>query len=158
MIYVNQLISKKMHLSSVLKMLYLPFFLLSLGVFAQGEDLVEEVLKANRDMETAFNEKNYEGVAAFYADDAVLVSRSYEVKGRDALDAYWTGMEGRGISWKLENLEIIPDTKTAVQRGISHLRYVNKEGEEVLSQVKFTLLWIKEEGQWKIRIDHYSRL
>ena len=124
----------------------------------QKEGLETEILRANRQMEAAFNSKNYQAVADFYADEAVLVSRSYEVKGRENLDAYWLGMEGRGISWELENIEIIPDRETAVQRGISHLRYIDKEGKEVLSEVKFTLLWIKKDGEWKIRIDHYSRL
>lgn len=145
-------------MQTVLKVILIPLFLISCGVNAQSEDIVEAVIRANRDMEQAFNNKDYRVVADFYADDAVLISRSYEVKGREKLDAYWLGMEGRGISWELENIEILPDSNTAVQRGISHLRYMNDKGEEVLSQVKFTLLWVQHDGRWRIRIDHYSRL
>lgn len=124
----------------------------------EKEGLVSEILQANRQMEAAFNAKDYQAVAAFYADGAILVTDSYETRGRKAIDKYWMGMDGRGISWELENIEVIPDVNSAVQRGISHLQYLDKEGQEVLSEVKFTLLWIKKNGEWKIRIDHYSRL
>ncbi|WP_224487718.1 YybH family protein [Robertkochia flava] len=132
--------------------------LFPLGGIAQQQDIVSAVLAANRAMEDAFNTKEYAAVAAFYTDDAVLITDANEVSGREAIDAYWSGMESLGISWELENTEIIPDRTSAVQRGISHLTYRNKEGREVVSRVKFTLLWVERNGEWKIRIDHYSRL
>ncbi|WP_224485015.1 SgcJ/EcaC family oxidoreductase [Robertkochia aurantiaca] len=117
-----------------------------------------EILQVNHEMESAFNRKDYKAVAEYYSDDAVLVSEGIELHGREAIDAYWMAMEDRGIAWELENTEIIPDVTTAVQRGISRLTYLDYSGTEVVSRVKFTLLWVKSNEQWKIRIDHYSKL
>ena len=133
--------------------------LFALPTVAQETPGIEkEILQTNRDMELAFNNKDYTAVAAFYDDEAILVTDSYETEGREAIDKYWMGMDGRGISWRLENIEIIPDVDTAVQRGISHLKYRDREGNEVVSRVKFTLLWMRTDDRWKIRIDHYSSL
>lgn len=117
----------------------------------------KEILIANRQMELALADNNMIAVSYVYTDDAVLVGHKHEIKGREAIDAYWRNMEGRCISWKLENIHIEGNEKLAYQRGISNLRYRDVDGKEVVSRVKFTLVWTKNSaGNWKILVDHYS--
>ena len=119
----------------------------------------EEILAVNRQMEAALVANNMLGLSYFYDDDAVLITRGNIVEGREDIDAYWFGLEGKGKAWKLENTEIRGEGNVAWQRGISHLTYINNQGEEVLSVVRFTLVWRKNSaGNWKIMVDHYSGL
>jgi ketosteroid isomerase-like protein len=119
--------------------------------------LEREILAVNRQMEAALEADDMLRLAYFYDDEGVLISGRQEVSGREAIDDYWFRFKGKGRSWKLENVAIGGDGNTAWQRGISHLTYIDREGKEVLSVVRFTLVWRKNEaGNWKIMVDHYS--
>ena len=44
-----------------------------------------EIIKVNREMELAFNNKNYRTIADFYSEDAVMLGNNTEVIGRENL-------------------------------------------------------------------------
>ena len=121
--------------------------------------VVFEILNENRKMEAAVSRDDMLSLSYFYADDAVITGTGSQSEGREEIDAYWFALKGRCISWELENVEIIPSGgNMACQRGVSHLRYYDNTGKEVLSVVRFTLVWQKNEaGKWKILVDHYTR-
>ncbi|MDX1651472.1 MAG: nuclear transport factor 2 family protein [Brumimicrobium sp.] len=115
------------------------------------------IIKENREMENAFHANDFKKVASFYSDDAVMVGNRHQVEGRTAIDNYWLGLKDRGISWKLENVHLEVHDNVAIQRGISRMAFIH-DGSEHLSEVRFTLVWKKIEGNWKIVVDHYSLL
>lgn len=122
----------------------------------QNSGKENEILKVNREMELAFNNKNYQAIADFYSKDAVMLGSNTEVVGRENLREYWGRFEG-GNTWNLSNIEIKElDGDYALQRGISVITWKNSEGEISESKVIFSLLWTKTEEGWKIMLDHYS--
>ena len=95
------------------------------------------------------------GVAAFYADDAVLLGPGgFRVAGRDAIDKYWTEF-GRGIDWKLDIHDLEGESGLVFQRGTSHLTY-ERNGETKTSTVEFVIIWEKrDDGTYQINVDAY---
>jgi uncharacterized protein (TIGR02246 family) len=122
-----------------------------------AQDVKTQILEVNRAMENTYNEGNVEALASFYAQEGIIVGNNVERMGREAIREYWKNLEGRHIDWELENIEVLVYADVVVQRGISRLQYYH-EGTAVQSDVRFTLVWIKEDGDWKIKIDHYTRL
>tara|TARA_A100000171_G_C2140371_1_gene154963 strand:- start:8004 stop:8423 length:420 start_codon:yes stop_codon:yes gene_type:complete len=129
--------------------------LFSISVSAQT--IAEEILQQNRNMEQAYNDGNLVEIANYYTKEAVIVGPGTEVIGNKAIVAYWKSLEGKNVKWELENVEITTYRDVVIQRGISHLHYYY-EDTIVQSDVRFTLVWIQENNQWKISIDHYSPL
>ncbi|MFN2430895.1 MAG: DUF4440 domain-containing protein [Cryomorphaceae bacterium] len=115
------------------------------------------ILKVNREMEDAFHANDFLKVASFYADEAVMVGNGHEVIGRHSIDTYWGGLKDRGISWVLENVDLEVHGDVAFQRGISRMKFFHNDNEH-LSEVRFTLVWKKINGDWRIAIDQYSKL
>lgn len=108
-------------------------------------------------MEHTYAAGNVTAIADFYSNKAAIVGPRTEVIGNTAIVAYWKGLEGRHVKWTLENIEITPYKEVVIQRGISHLQFYQDE-KIVQSDVRFTLVWIQEDNQWKINIDHYAPL
>ena len=108
-------------------------------------------------METAYNNGELIAIADYYSSEAQIIGPRTLIEGNDAVVNYWKGLEGRHVNWRLENTEILPYGDIVIQRGVSYLKFLY-EGKEVESVVRFTLLWIQEDGSWKIKIDHYSPL
>tara|TARA_B100001146_G_C16201135_1_gene444779 strand:+ start:8588 stop:9007 length:420 start_codon:yes stop_codon:yes gene_type:complete len=131
--------------------------LLGLSFVAQGQSVTEEILAQNRAMETAYNNGELIAIADYYSSEAQIIGPRTLIEGNDAVVNYWKGLEGRHVNWRLENTEILPYGDIVIQRGVSYLKFLY-EGKEVESVVRFTLLWIQEDGSWKIKIDHYSPL
>ncbi|MDC7994063.1 YybH family protein [Altibacter sp. HG106] len=131
--------------------------LLGISLVAQAQSVAEEILTQNRAMETAYNNGELTAIANFYSSEAHIIGPRTFIEGNEAVVNYWKGLEGRHVRWRLENNEILPYGEIAIQRGVSYLTFMY-EGKEVESVVRFTLLWIQEDGSWKIKIDHYSPL
>ena len=122
----------------------------------QISDMESEILKVNREMELAFNNKNYSSIADFYSTDGVMLGNNTEVIGRENLREYWGRFSG-GNTWELSNIEIKElGGDYALQRGISRITWKNSEGTISESKVIFSLVWKKTEDGWKIMLDHYS--
>ena len=121
----------------------------------ENADLRVEVEGLNRLLEQRFGAGDLRGVAAMYADDAILISPGGDrVEGRAAIDAYWAEITDPR-SWTLEVLSVEGGERLVVQRGISHLAYA-ENGEERLSTVDFVLVWVREEdGRLRVAVDAY---
>ena len=132
-------------------------FVLLISCSVSAQTTTERILSQNRAMEAAFRAGKMLDIAAIYSKNAAIVGPRTEVMGKEAVAKYWQGLQGRQIDWRLENVSITEYDEVVIQRGISHLTYTYDK-KEVTSVVRFTLVWIQEDGQWKINIDHYSPL
>lgn len=113
--------------------------------------LIEDRLQL---MAEEFNQGNLSEVAEFYTSDAAMIGPKTLVKG-DEIKSYWPKF--RGVDkWELESLSVdVLSTSVVNQIGISKMYYKNAVGENMTSASKFTLIWIKENGEWKIKQDFF---
>jgi ketosteroid isomerase-like protein len=121
------------------------------------DSISNEILLRNRQMEAAFAANDMMRVASFYSDSCVLIGENVLIKGRKNTDAYWLSLKDRGVSWNLEIIKIDACDNLAVQQVISKLVY-SVQGQEILSVVRFTLVWKRVNGEWLIEVDHYSAI
>lgn len=115
-----------------------------------------EIMNTIRQMETVFNEGRFVEVADFYTDNAQMIGNQEHVKGKEDLKKSWSQFQG-DLRWDLENISIeqISDS-IVIQNGYSNIYYFDKEGNEQNSRNLFSLVWIKQNSEWKIMLDHYS--
>lgn len=144
---------------------FLPAFfaccLFGLSASAQnGNDtsVRKQIRLLNAQMEAAFNANDMQKVAAFYTGDAEIVyDNGYTVKGRTALDNYWSSLKDKGRGWKLTVVEIGGGGDLLFQLGTSDLKYLNgnKESNAVTN---FVVLWKKQpDGSYKIFRDYLTK-
>lgn len=106
-------------------------------------------------MVMVFKSQKYEDLALFYSDSAMMVGNQTEIAGRDAIRNYWKKIEGRGVDWELESTSVQKIGNAYLQRGISRLSFTYEESV-VRSDSRFSLVWIWEDGTWRILLDHFS--
>lgn len=104
-----------------------------------------------RNMESAYNKGEFKSIAGFYSKSGKIVKKLVEASGREQLQDYWNGFASMGGTWKLENEKTEKIGNLIWQKGISVI--TDKTGKE--HKVNFTLLFIKEDGSWKILQDAY---
>ena len=85
-------------------------------VAAHAASLDEQVKAAYTAWDAAFNKSDAKAVAAFYADDAVLLPPTHDViKGPAEIEKFWAGLFGAGVTGhKLELIEANGDADMAV--------------------------------------------
>jgi ketosteroid isomerase-like protein len=110
----------------------------------------------NRKMVEAFKRGDHLAVSSFYADDATIFSyRGEKVRGRAAIDKYWTSIKG-GKDWKLEVIELGGDRETVYQIGRSTLT-TEREGKQSTYACDFVVIWKRQpDGTYKIHVDIYN--
>ena len=85
-------------------------------VAAHAASLDEQVKAAYTAWDAAFNTSDAKAVAAFYADDAVLLPPTHDViKGPAEIEKFWAGLFGAGVTGhKLELIVANGDADMAV--------------------------------------------
>lgn len=101
-----------------------------------------------------FNQGNLNEVADFYTSDAAMIGPKTLIKGGE-IKTYWPKFKNVD-HWELESLSVDVLAPSVVnQIGISRMYYKNVMGESMTSASKFTLIWIKENGDWRIKQDFF---
>jgi ketosteroid isomerase-like protein len=114
-----------------------------------------EIQAVNDSMVAAFNRGDMLAVARFYTDDArVDGERGAVVVGRQAIDRYWTGIQG-AKSWTLEVIEVGGPRDSPWQVGRSTLVQSGPQGDRV-SVVEFLAVWRRDaRGGLRLAVDYY---
>lgn len=116
--------------------------------------LRKEIEEANRQLVETFKRGDYLGIARFYTDDALIQYPGGKIRGREAIDKYWTSVKG-GKDWKLEVIEVGGGRETAYQIGRSSFTSV-VDGKESTNVVDFVVIWKRQkDGGYKIHLDFY---
>jgi uncharacterized protein (TIGR02246 family) len=109
-------------------------------------------------MEEYFKKNRMEKIADFYTNDAKIIGAGMEVKGNDAIAAYWKQIEDKGVAWEHNVLSVEVLNDVAIETGISKLIY-RKKNTDTASDVRYTAIWKKNaSGEWKISHYHYTNL
>jgi ketosteroid isomerase-like protein len=110
--------------------------------------IADTVLKK---MEIAYNSGNFNKIADYYSNNAKIVNKVVEASGREQIQKYWAGFAGMAGTWKLINEKTEKTGEQIWQKGTSVI--MDKMGKK--HKVNFTLVFIYEEGKWKILQDSY---
>lgn len=123
---------------------------------AQLPDACAIVEKFNARMVAAFKNGNYNAVAGFYADTAIIFDPSTTISGRAAIDKYWSGIRN-AKDWKLTTFDCGGDQHSIWARGISELITFAPDGSESINRVNFVVILKKEKNaEYKIIVDIYN--
>jgi len=110
--------------------------------------VVDSVL---RGMEENYKNGRYRILASYYANNGKVIGKNVEINGKENLIAYWKELVKLGGTWKLTNEKTERIDNQVWQKGVSVI--TDKEGKE--HKVDFTLVFIREDGLWKILQDTY---
>ena len=115
----------------------------------------EAIVAANGNFMEAFNKGDAAGLAALYtAEGQLLPGNSDFVTGTQAIQEFWQGAMNMGIkSAKLETIEVEGMGKTAYEVGKYQLF---AEGDQMLDQGKYIVIWKQVEGEWKLHRDIWT--
>ena len=107
---------------------------------------------------TAFGRGDVAGIAACYTRDAQLLpAQSDVVAGREAVEKFWEGAIGSGLTGAtLETVEVYhtPGGNVATEVG----RYaLTAGGDQIAERGKYVVIWQQgAEGQWRIHRDIWT--
>ncbi len=104
-----------------------------------------------RGMEDAYNKGRYRILATYYAQQGKVVGKNATINGKENIIAYWKDLVSLGGTWKLTNESTEKIGEQLWQKGTSLI--TDKEGKQ--HQVSFTLIFVREDGLWKILQDAY---
>ena len=123
---------------------------------ATDDEFLAQVVALNAALTQRFRAGDLLGVAAMYADDAVMLGPDgYRVAGRAAIDAYWTRFKSP-VDWQLEIVAVDGRRGLIHQRGVSHLSDRRDSGELHTSTVDFVVLWVLgPDDAYRIGVDAY---
>lgn len=111
--------------------------------------VVDSVL---RGMEDNYNKGRFRILASYYAYNGKVISKNVEINGKENLVTYWKDLvQQLGGTWKLTNEKTEKVGDQIWLKGISVI--TDKGGKE--NKVNFTLIFIREDGLWKILQDAY---
>jgi uncharacterized protein (TIGR02246 family) len=118
---------------------------------AAGEKAVEAGAAAWME---AFNAKDIDAMAAYYAEDAVLLPpNAPAVFGRDAVLASVKEMFASGLGVELEDLEIKVENDLGYKAG--RYRVISEDGS-LMDRGKYIEIWTKEDGRWVLHRDIWN--
>ena len=104
-----------------------------------------------RGMEDAYNKGRFRILASYYANNGKIMGSNTAISGKENIIAYWKNLVALGGTWKLTNEKTEKIGEQLWQKGLSVI--TDKEGKE--HTVNFTLVFIREDGLWKILQDAY---
>ncbi|MFZ1785616.1 MAG: nuclear transport factor 2 family protein [Ferruginibacter sp.] len=110
--------------------------------------MVDSILRA---MEDSYNKGDYENIAGYYSKNGKVVGANTVISGANDILTYWQAFKRLGGTWKLSNIKTEKVGEQIWQKGISVI--TDKQGK--INKVNFTLVFIQENGQWKILQDAY---
>lgn len=110
-----------------------------------------EIQSILKNMETAYNEGKFESITNFYSKKGKVIGKNLEISGKEELKKYWKSFENLGGTWKLSITSIEKTDNAIWQKGTSEI----KDKQNRIHKVSFTLVFTREDNQWKILQDSY---
>jgi uncharacterized protein (TIGR02246 family) len=115
----------------------------------------EDITVANDNFMAAFSRGDASGLAALYTENGQLLPPNGDVvTGKQAIQSFWQALLDMGIKTaKLDIVEVEDHGNTAIEISTYTLQ---GEGDQVLDQGKYVVIWKQEHGQWKLHRDIFN--
>ena len=121
------------------------------------DDVRQIIDEANRKFGAAIARKDYAGMAAFYAEDAmVLPPDAPIVSGRKAIEEFWrTAVNALGLTdATMKTIDLQVAGETAYEIGEADLKVSSGQ-----ARVKYLLVWTRgRDGQWRLHRDIWNSM
>ena len=126
------------------------------------EDAVMEQLGSLADQfSQAYMDGDAAAMTAFYTEDAVIFpTNSHHIRGKEAIQRYWTLPPGRTITHhKLSPTEIVISDSMASDFGVYEVSGVNGDVAWGPVQGKYVVVWkLGVDGDWRMYLDMWNSL
>ena len=132
---------------------FLGFVSMTSAAFGQDKATID---KLNESFMAAFQKGDTAAIGQMYAEDAYLLPSGGEmVKGRAAIQAFWTkAAEGIG-DFKLTTVDVKPlGNEAAREIGTFTLKTKGQPPQEVAG--KYVVVWQKVGGDWRLATDIWN--
>jgi uncharacterized protein (TIGR02246 family) len=132
----------------------------ALGQAPKADPLRARLEKMGKDFADAYNRGDDKAVAAFYAEDAVVMPPDSDlVRGRAAIEAFWkSGHEAGMKNMRLEIVDVESDGTYIIETGKATAD-VQPAGQAAATpeSFKYLVVWKKQkDGSWKIIRDIWN--
>jgi ketosteroid isomerase-like protein len=132
--------------------------LAAVSIHARNEqDIIDEIKKTDRERIHAQVHADRVALDRIYADDFIGIGPSGTVRTKKEVLADFTSGSLKFQSITTDDVRIRVYGNAAVETGLSTMKGQDA-GNVVPEENRFTRVWIKEGGQWRLVSNHYSKL
>jgi ketosteroid isomerase-like protein len=122
---------------------------------AQEEGVGETIRKLDNERIQAQIHADAVALDRIYADDFIGVGPSGTVRTKPQVISDFTSGDLKFQSITTDEVKVRVYENTAVETGLSTMLGQDK-GKAVPRETRFTRVWIKQEGRWRLVANHYS--
>jgi uncharacterized protein (TIGR02246 family) len=122
---------------------------------AQKESVEETIRKLDNERIQAQIHADATALERIYADDFIGIGPSGTVRHKPEVLADFTSGHLKFPSITTDEVEVRVYENTAVETGLSTMVGQDK-GKAVPRDNRFTRVWVKQEGRWRLVANHYS--
>ena len=141
-------------MKSALLITALVFAVAATGV-AQKESVEETIKKLDNERIQAQIHADQAALDRIYAEDFIGVGPSGTVRTKPQVIADFTAGSLKFQSITTEEVQVRVYENTAVETGLSTMDGQDK-GKTVPRDTRFTRVWVKQQGRWRLVANHYS--
>jgi ketosteroid isomerase-like protein len=119
--------------------------------------VAQDIQKTNRIFEQVVAKRDINALDHVYTQNARILPPGAEmVSGRDNIKSFWrTAMDTMGVkAVKLQTIDFEPLGDTGFEIGRATLEFAGGGAQPV--DVKYVVLWKREDSQWKWHVDMWS--
>jgi ketosteroid isomerase-like protein len=122
---------------------------------AQKESVEQTIREVDNERIQAQVHADAAALGRIYADDFIGVGPSGTVRTKPQVIADFTSGDLKFQSITTDDVKVRVYENTAVETGLSTMIGQDK-GKAVPRETRFTRVWIRQEGQWRLVANHYS--
>ncbi|HJN09905.1 MAG TPA: SgcJ/EcaC family oxidoreductase [Pirellulaceae bacterium] len=118
-------------------------------------NLRDAILAADQGFMQTFARGDAKAIATLYTNDGQLLPTHHDaVTGQEAIQEFWQVAIDSGIKTaQLDTIEVEGCGDTAIEVGKYRL---GGEGEQLLDEGKYIVIWKRENGQWRLHRDIWN--
>ena len=120
----------------------------------------QAIRKLDVDWSAAAGSKDVEKIMAFYADDASALPFNAPIaSGKEQIRQVWahlTSLPGFALKFSPTKIEVAKSGDLAYDLGTFELKTNDAQGSTVTEVGKYTVVWRKQNQQWKVIIDMFN--
>ena len=122
-----------------------------------GESVEQSIRQLDNERIQAQIHADAVGLDRIYADDFIGVGPSDTVRTKPQVLSDFTSGNLRFQSITTDGVQVRVYENTAVETGVSTMVGQDK-GKAVPRENRFTRVWVKQQGRWRLVLNHYSSL